>query len=289
MVMKNNVIIRTLTGVGFIVVMVAGICCGPLWYALLFATITGMATWEFCGIINDNKGCQVNRLITTVASVYLFGATFAFSTNVTGTEIFIPYLVTTIYLLISELYFKDNNTLTNWAFTFMSQLYIALPFASLNAIAIYDQGGTVMYLPVFILSIFIFLWSSDTGAFCFGSMLGRNKLFPRISPNKSWEGVFGGALVALIASQVVASFSNDFCPQNELINRVEWAGLAVVVVVFGTWGDLVESLLKRRLGIKDSGNILPGHGGMLDRFDSALLAIPSAVVYVYTILMLIHK
>lgn len=287
MVMNKNLIIRTLTGIGFIAVMVAGICCGPLWYALLFAVITALATWEFCGIVNDNLDCQVNRLITTVASTYLFGAVFAFNSNVTGSEIFIPYLVTIIYLLISELYFKDNNTLMNWAFTFMSQLYIALPFASLSTIAIYDENRTVIYMPVFVMSIFIFLWSNDTGAYCFGSMLGKNKLFPRISPNKSWEGVIGGAVVAVIASQVIAYLHYyDFNSKSVALNYAEWAGLALVVVIFGTWGDLVESLLKRKLGIKDSGNVLPGHGGMLDRFDSSLLAIPAAVVYVYTMFLL---
>ena len=141
----------------------------------------------------------------------------------------------------------------------------------------------VTYTWIFSLSVFIFLWSSDTGAYCFGSMLGKHRLFPRISPKKSWEGSVGGAFVAIVASQIIASFSQDFNAQSELLNRLAWGGLALVVVVFGTWGDLVESLLKRKLGIKDSGNILPGHGGMLDRFDSSLLAIPASVIYIYTL------
>ncbi|MBQ0136314.1 MAG: phosphatidate cytidylyltransferase, partial [Oscillospiraceae bacterium] len=172
--------------------------------------------------------------------------------------------------------------------TLMSQLYIALPFALLNTLSFfavsYGYGDSgVLYNPIFTLSIFIFIWSSDSGAYCFGSWLGQRKLFPRISPNKSWEGVIGGALVSIIASQIIACYSHDFSADNSWLNHIEWAGLAIIVVTFGTWGDLVESLLKRRLAIKDSGALLPGHGGMLDRFDSSLLAIPAAVVYIYIV------
>ena len=126
------------------------------------------------------------------------------------------------------------------------------------------------------LAIFVFLWCSDTGAYCTGSLIGKHKLFPRISPAKSWEGSVGGAVVALIASQVFYSYAPFITP-------VEWAIFALVVVVFGTWGDLIESLLKRQIGIKDSGHILPGHGGMLDRFDSSLLAIPAVFAYLCTL------
>ena len=285
--MKIELIKRTLTGIAFVAILVLGIVLGPQYYAVLFAVITGLTTWEFCTLINNNRQCQINRVITTVASVYLFAAVGAFNANITGSEIFIPYLLTISYLLISELYFKDNNTLMNWAFTMMAQLYIALPFASLNALAFFGNPfaeKSVTYYPTIVLSIFIFLWSNDTGAYCFGSMLGRHKLFPRISPKKSWEGVIGGLITALAASQVVAVYSVVY-PGDRLRDHLTFAGLALVVVAFGTWGDLVESLLKRRLGVKDSGNMLPGHGGMLDRFDSALLAIPAAVVYMCVLMM----
>jgi phosphatidate cytidylyltransferase len=129
------------------------------------------------------------------------------------------------------------------------------------------------------LSIFIFLWVNDSGAYCVGSLLGRHKLFPRISPGKSWEGSIGGAVFVLAAAYAISYFLDT----DQMLAMPVWLGLGLVVVVFGTWGDLVESLFKRTLGIKDSGNILPGHGGMLDRFDSSLLAIPAAVIYLYTI------
>lgn len=123
---------------------------------------------------------------------------------------------------------------------------------------------------------FIFNWVNDTGAYCTGMLFGKHKLFERISPKKSWEGSIGGGIFCIIASFLLSHFF-------PFMSTGVWIGLALTVVVFGTWGDLTESLLKRRLGIKDSGNILPGHGGMLDRFDSAILAIPAAVVYLYVV------
>jgi phosphatidate cytidylyltransferase len=135
-----------------------------------------------------------------------------------------------------------------------------------------------MFNTILPLSVFIFLWTNDTGAYCVGSLLGRHKLFPRISPGKSWEGSVGGALFVLAAAWAISYFFD-----GTILTTIQWLGLGLVVAVFGTWGDLVESLFKRTLGIKDSGNILPGHGGMLDRFDSSLIAIPAAVVYLYTL------
>ena len=139
--------------------------------------------------------------------------------------------------------------------------------------------GFVAFNTLLPLSIFVFLWVNDSGAYCVGSLIGRHKLFPRISPGKSWEGSIGGAVFVLAAAYAISYFLDT----KEMLAMPVWLGLGLVVVIFGTWGDLVESLFKRTLGIKDSGNILPGHGGMLDRFDSSLLAIPAAVIYLYTV------
>ena len=174
--------------------------------------------------------------------------------------------------MISELYLKKANPMLNWAYSMLSQLYIGLPFALLNVLAFHNdpEYSSVSYNPILPLSIFIFLWLSDTGAYCVGSLIGKHRLFERISPKKSWEGSIGGGVVAIGASFILAHYFT-------IMSMWEWAGLALVVVIFGTWGDLTESLLKRQLHVKDSGTILPGHGGMLDRFDSALMAIPAAV------------
>lgn len=287
--MKSNLLIRTLTGIVFVAVLVGCILFGPQTYTALFAVITAMSVWEFCSILNRNAGLSVNKFITTIAAVYLYFAVFAFNLSVTDSSIFVPYILLLLYVLVSELYKNHPKDIANIAISLMAQLYVALPFALLHVLAFVvvpdnAQGiypsHRIAYTWVFILSIFIFLWASDTGAYCVGSLLGKHRLFPRISPKKSWEGSIGGACVAIILSQIIATYSLDFNANSQLLNRLAWAGLSLVVVVFGTWGDLVESLLKRRLGIKDSGNILPGHGGMLDRFDSSLLAIPASVVYI---------
>lgn len=275
----NNLIVRSITGVAFVTVLVGCIVWSPLSFTLLFAVITTLSVKEFCQIVNRRADVHVNTAVCTVSGLYLFMALSGFCTGLTPTGIFIPYLLSIVYLLISELYLKSKHALNNWAFTMMSQMYVALPFATLNILAFQTEptyGSGVAYNYILPLSVFIFLWSSDTGAYCFGSLFGRHKLFPRISPHKSWEGSVGGGLTALAASLAI-SFVDASLP------AWQWAGLALVVVVFGTWGDLVESLLKRQMGIKDSGTILPGHGGMLDRFDSSLLAVPAAVIYLYTL------
>ena len=133
-----------------------------------------------------------------------------------------------------------------------------------------------MIIDICPLSIFIFLWLSDTGAYCVGSLIGKHRLFERISPKKSWEGFWGGIAFNLVLAYILST-------QFNVLSQLEWYGLAITVSIFATLGDLCESLLKRTLQIKDSGSILPGHGGMLDRFDSSLMAIPAAVVYLYTL------
>lgn len=282
----NNFIVRTITGVLFVAVVVCSFL-RPQAMVLLFALITGLTIWEFTGLVNEREKVTVNRLISTVAGVYFFFAVAGFSSDLTPSAVFIPYLVSIIYLMVAELYLKNEDPIHDWAYTMMAQLYIALPFSLLNTLAFHlTPQGLVTYDAVLPLSVFVFLWMNDTGAYLCGSLLGKHKLFPRISPGKSWEGSIGGGIL-VIAVAVLVWYLTEQYQLNQLgLSALEWAGLGFTVVIFGTWGDLVESLFKRTLGIKDSGNILPGHGGMLDRFDSSLLAIPAAVVYLYTIMLL---
>ena len=250
---------------------------------LLFSIVTGLTIWEFCGLVNDRGDVTVNRFICTVAGVYFFYAMTYFCSDVYGgmakSVVFIPYLVTIVYLLVAELYLEQEDPIHDWAYTMLSQMYIALPFSLLNVLAFTAApNGSVSFNTLLPLSVFVFLWVNDSGAYCVGSLLGRHKLFPRISPGKSWEGSIGGAVFVLAAAYAISYFFD-----GGMLTTMQWLGLGLVVVVFGTWGDLVESLFKRTLGIKDSGSILPGHGGMLDRFDSSLLAIPAAVIYLYTL------
>ena len=276
--MKNNFIQRTITGIVFVAVLVGCILGGPIPFTILFALISALTIREFGSIVGKSGEVIINKPICMLAGVFLFFG-FAYLGVAPGdSSVLIPYLFLVIYLLVSELYLKRKNPLHNWAYTMMSQMYIALPFALLNVLAFHTNvtGSASEYNPILPLSIFIFNWVNDTGAYCTGVLFGKHRLFERISPKKSWEGSIGGAVFCVIAAFVMAHFF-------PFLSLGVWVGLGLVIVVFGTWGDLIESLLKRTLGIKDSGNILPGHGGMLDRFDSSLMAIPAAVVYFYII------
>lgn len=284
----NNFITRAITGLLFVAVVITCFL-RPQAMVLFFALVTGLSVWEFTGLVNNREGVTVNRFICTVAGVYLFFAIAGFCSNWTGPAVFIPYLLTVVYLFISGLFTKNEDPINDWAYSMMSQMYIALPLSMLSVLAFRaTMEGMVVYNALLPLSIFVFLWTNDTGAYCSGSLLGRHKLFPRISPAKSWEGSIGGGIF-VVAFAILISWIDeahilaDYGVTETGLSLVEWIGLGLVVVVFGTLGDLVESLFKRTLGIKDSGNILPGHGGMLDRFDSSLMAIPAAVVYIYTL------
>ena len=286
----KNFIIRAITGVIFVAAIVASFLRAEA-MVLLFSIVTGMTIWEFTGLVNEREHVTVNRFICTVAGVYFFFAMTYFCSDLYAgaakSVVFIPYLVTIIYLLIAELYLKQDDPIQDWAYTMLSQMYIALPFSLLNVLAFTANGsGVVAFNTLLPLSVFVFLWVNDTGAYCVGSLLGRHKLFPRISPGKSWEGSVGGGLLVVGIAMLIWWLLNRYSVGQANLNMLHWVGLGLTVVIFGTWGDLVESLFKRTLGIKDSGNILPGHGGMLDRFDSSLLAIPAAVVYLFTISLL---
>lgn len=279
--MKNNFIQRAITGGIFVILLVGCTLYSPLSFGILFTLISALSVHEFAYLINSKGKVRINKTITALGGAYLFLALMGFCTSASDARIFLPYLALLLYLMITELYLKRDNPLENWAFSMLSQLYIALPFALLNVLAYHNsiETSSVTYNPILPLSIFVFIWLNDTGAYCVGSLIGKHRLFERISPKKSWEGSIGGGILSIASSFIFAHYF-------PFLNMTQWAGLALTVVVFGTWGDLTESLMKRQLGIKDSGTILPGHGGMLDRFDSALMAIPASVVYLYLLTIL---
>lgn len=270
----KNLIIRALTGIIFVVVLISAIYIHPIFFLILFCIITGLTLWEFGGLVKHYENANLQRTVNVLGGVYLFIATFVYANGLTDGKIFLPYLLFIMLTMIAELYYKAPNQINNWAFTLFAQVYCAGSFSILNFIGA-EPGtpGVMSYTPLFIMAIFIFVWLDDTGAYLVGSLIGKHKLFERISPKKSWEGFFGGLILSLASSQAFAWFAPE-------INRMNWLGLAATVVLFGTWGDLIESLLKRTLGVKDSGNVLPGHGGMLDRFDSVMLAVPASYIYI---------
>lgn len=193
-------------------------------------------------------------------------------------ECFLVLVFPIVALFISELYVKSTKPFENIAITLLGIVYLTIPF-SLTSVLVFDAGNYDFRL---LLSLFIFIWANDVGAYCFGSTLGRlgkHKLFERISPKKSWEGFFGGVLMALLAAFILSSM----WAERTGILEYHWYIIAVIIAVVGTFGDLAESMLKRSVGVKDSGNLMPGHGGILDRFDGVLLSFPCAVAYIILI------
>ncbi len=278
----KNFIIRALTAIAIVAVQVLCTYLSPLSLALLFIVLTALTVNEFLSIVSMNGEIKVSRPIIIIGSCYLF---FAFWLNslVKGETaealvLFTPYLLFLLYSYIKELYSKDTNPIANLGAIMLSQLYIVLPLSLINVLAFtqfdcFSSAASYYAIP---LAMYIFIWINDTGAYLTGVTIGRHRLFPRISPKKSWEGSIGGALLTIASAFAVAQFFT-------FMNAWQWVGMALIVVVFGTFGDLTESMIKRHIGIKDSGHILPGHGGFLDRLDSMLFAIPAVVVYLYAI------
>jgi phosphatidate cytidylyltransferase len=269
--MKSNILLRTLSGIVYVAVMVGCLVGGRNTYCVLFAVITALLLNEFNHLLAEHRLARVNNTVSMVSGVYLFLAFFLYSSDMTSGTVFVPYILSLVFVLVSGLYTGQENPIATWAYSFAGQVFVALPMSLMNVLAF--NGFYECTLP---LALFVFLWLSDTGAFCFGCALGKKipfKLFPSISPNKTWAGSVGGAIASMAGATCFYLLSDSG-------SLLFWLGFGLTVCVFGTWGDLIESQFKRQLGIKDSGNFMPGHGGILDRFDSALLAIPASVVYV---------
>lgn len=280
----NNLIARSITGIIFVTAIVVSFR-DPIAMVALFALITGMTVWEFGSMINKNTDLSISKYISTLAGVILFLAVAGYCSGYISLGfVFIPYLVVIVCLFISGVYEMESEPLEALAYTALGQLYVALPFSMISVLAFNTnyESGYVSFNKILPLSVFIFIWANDTGAYCFGSLFGKHKLFESISPKKTWEGVFGGIATVLVAA-IIISIVNQSMLIHFKMSTPLWIGLGLVVSVFGTYGDLLESRFKRCLFIKDSGHILPGHGGMLDRFDSSLLAIPAAVLYMFVL------
>ncbi len=249
-------------------IIVAAICLHPFLFAGVFSIIVSLLINEFYCVLKY-EGMFWKRSMGILGGLYLFLSSFLYAGNYVGNEIFWGYIIILLIILIAELYSHGTNPVTRWGIAFFAQVYCAGTFSLIPFIA---YSGSAIYKPLPVLMVFIFIWLNDSGAYVIGTWKGKHRLFERISPLKSWEGFWGGFVVAVIASQVLAYFYTE-------LRWHQWLIFSVITVIAGTWGDLVESLLKRTAGVKDSGTILPGHGGVLDRFDSVMLAFP--VVYVF--------
>jgi phosphatidate cytidylyltransferase len=257
----KNLLIRTLTGSVYLLVLVSAILYNRFSMAFLFLVILTLAineTNRMIAIPEINPQLLTGNIMAKLTYLLPVGYLLGYY----SASWILMVLIVLIIIPIIELYRKNPNPMANIAYTILPSLYISLPLAMLFSIAFY-RG---VYQPHLVLGLFVIIWIYDSGAYLIGSLIGKHKLFQRVSPNKTWEGAIGGGVAALAGSAFLLA---DYIP---VLTQIQWIFGALIIVVFGTYGDLMESQLKRSAGVKDSGYILPGHGGILDRFDSALTA-----------------
>ena len=269
----NNLLVRLITALIGATILIGAIVWNALGFAIVFAFILFFTLREFYGLARKS-GTEPFEVWGILVGLVAFQVLFYSFYDTLDKSVYwlLPVLfsVVFIYPLIN---LNKNNAINCLAITVLGLFYIALPFCLLIPIAFVngDYGFELIVGMLFI------QWANDTGAYFSGKAFGKTKLFERVSPNKTWEGTIGGALLGLVFAYLLFSFFG-------VLPVYHWLVLALIISVFGTLGDLVESLFKRTLAIKDSGSSLPGHGGFLDRFDSLLLALPFATAYIHYVI-----
>lgn len=280
-----NLIKRIISGIIYIALIVGAVLLldnSPVMYLLVFPLFIVVGISELIGMGRE-EGSQswLVNVIDMLGGVGVFTAFYLHYEGQTTQSRALWLLPIACYLLLRcfvQLYRPRQNALHSLERSFLAVGYVALPVSLLNCIM-------SITAPRLLLGMFMFIWLYDTGAYCVGMLLGRHRLFERISPKKSWEGVIGGVAVCIAGAYATFYWFDEFFQVPDLAT---WIGLSVVVAVFATFGDLVESLIKRSAGVKDSGNIIPGHGGVLDRIDSLLLVAPAVLIYLLLIVPAIH-
>jgi len=264
----NNLTQRVIAATIGAAIVLSGVCFSEWAYFIIFLLICIFTQLEFYNLVGLD-GMIPLKTFGTISGSFIFTLIYLVERGTLSDKFYflIFPLVSGIYLI--KLYKKsDKKPFSNIAITFLGILYVAIPISLFN-IAAYYKGS---YGYEIIVGIMLILWASDTGAYFAGSRFGKRKLFERISPKKSWEGFIGGAVLALIFAYIISRYFMS-------LDLLQWIIVAVLIVVSGTYGDLVESLFKRSIDIKDSGKTIPGHGGFLDRFDSLLLSMPFIIGY----------
>lgn len=261
---------RAITGTCLVVFIVAAVWSGPYSFLFLCLLINLFGLKEFYQL-SEQLHAAPEKKLGYAASSCLLVIFFAVATNLLDWQIVLLCIPVLATIFIAELYTASENPFQNIAFTSLGIIYITFPLALFNSIAFLPlPEGT--YHKEIISGYFLLVWAHDTGAYLVGSAIGKHKLFPSVSPKKTWEGSAGGAACSLVTAFVNAVYFYD-------LTLVNWLIISILVTVIGTYGDLMKSLLKRSVNVKDSGTILPGHGGVLDRFDSLMSSAPFVFGY----------
>jgi phosphatidate cytidylyltransferase len=264
---------RAITGFFFVVVMLGSFLFGRYPFGVFFLAITLLCLREFYGLIKQS-GFKPNAPAGLFNGFFIYTvfALIAFNDSpiVHKLLFLLPLTISAVFML--ELFKKSMAPFSNIAFTLTGLVFVCLPFTFFHALA-YIKGDFNFHYP---LAFLLLLWANDTGAYLVGMKFGRTKLFERHSPKKTWEGFIGGIAISAGAALTISHYFHD-------LQWNQWVSVAILISCFGTLGDLVESMFKRSINVKDSGGLLPGHGGLLDRFDGLLLAAPVVYTYLYFI------
>ena len=296
----TNLVQRTISGTIYVAVVIAAILVHPIVFAAIFAVVSTLAVREFHSITGDAAytkifGMLLNLLMFIGVGVWQFcdrliATNYIFETSLSQIIAFCYAIVLLIALMYELTQYALAAPAAHWGHLLAGQVMVALPFATMLVVLAYSKW--------LLLALFVLLWVNDTGAYCVGSLTakrknGNHKMSPHVSPKKSWEGLFGGAAFVLLAAWLLAHCGWFDCVDgwqyslNPQVKYMVAMGFGLLATCAGTLGDLMESLLKRSYGIKDSGRFLPGHGGVLDRFDSLLLATPVMAIFLTLVRMFI--
>jgi phosphatidate cytidylyltransferase len=255
---------RVITAIIGAAIIIAGSIVSPWLYFLIFGLILGFSQMEFYRLTGLD-GMLPLKSFGTFLGITIFTLSFLVGIGHLDDKFYFLIFPLASLVFFIKLYRKsDKKPFTGVAFTFLGIFYVAVPFSMLN-VAAFSVDDTFHY--EIILGSLLILWASDTGAYFAGTKFGKTKLFERVSPKKSWEGFLGGAALAFLVAYILAQTFTA-------LPDWKWLCIATIIIIAGTYGDLIESLFKRSIEIKDSGRALPGHGGFMDRFDGLLLSAP---------------
>jgi phosphatidate cytidylyltransferase len=268
---------RTISGALFIVLIIGGIILGRYSFFLVFLVLMELTMLEFYKITFKAR-VKPQYIYGMVLGGIVFIINHLFAIGILGHYIFLGIIPLILSIFLIELYRNHQKPIHNIAFTLLGIIYVALPFSLLNYFALSYTSYHIGYKTHILLGYFIMLWANDSGAYVVGLSIGKNRLFPRISPKKSWEGLVGGLFFTVLASWILSLTFIE-------LSFFHWAVIGLITASTGIFGDLVESMFKRSVGVKDSGKIMPGHGGLLDRFDCVLISAP--IVFVYLEIMML--
>jgi phosphatidate cytidylyltransferase len=275
----SNFLRRTLTAVWIVVFILGGFWLHPITFFITGIVLLTGAQYEYYLIVRS-RGTPVQMVngIITGAALYIISTLVA--AGHIDARFFLLIFIPAFLTMTNELYRRQEKPFDSLAHTFFGVIYIAFPFSLFPFAAFSQTGmntlvphGALAFSPGIIVGFLLLLWANDTAAYLTGMTIGRHRLMERISPRKSWEGFFGGLFITVLAAWLLSGWFG-------VVNTAGWIVIALIISVTGTFGDLFESMFKRSMGVKDSGNILPGHGGFLDRFDSAIVSFPLVYLFI---------